>query len=225
MFFNKEEILIEPFYRDPVHDFGIFRFNPLHVKHDLVEIQLNPAGAIVGTNICVLGNDGGEKQIVLPGILGRVDREAPHYDANTFYMAAANNTSGGSSGSPVLACDGSAIGNVFSDLHMKFPCLNYVLLLYICKLHWNSALNSGGKFLASTSYFYPLDSVVRALDFIRKSLVVPRGDLFAIFKHNSFAEVCRFGVPEFIIDEVKSSVEAVNISRAGDFYFIFITFT
>ena len=144
----------------------------------VTEIRLNPMGAVIGTPICVVGNDGGEKQMILPGILGKLDREAPYYDLNTFYLAAANGTSGGSSGSPVLALDGTAI-----------------------------ALNSGGKLLESASFFYPLDSVVRALEYIRNSLTVPRGDLFAVFQHRSFDEATRLGVHESIISEVKTAVE------------------
>jgi S1-C subfamily serine protease len=62
MFVNREEIPVYPVYRDPVHDFGFFRYDPgaiKFLKYD--EIPLAPEAASVGLEIRVVGNDSGEK--------------------------------------------------------------------------------------------------------------------------------------------------------------------
>jgi S1-C subfamily serine protease len=46
IFLNKEEVDLVPVYRDPVHDFGFFRFDPKKVKFlQLHEIPLRPEAA------------------------------------------------------------------------------------------------------------------------------------------------------------------------------------
>lgn len=62
-FANKEEVDLVPIYRDPVHDFGFFTFNPAAVKHmRLTAIELAPNAARVGLEIRVVGNDAGNKR-------------------------------------------------------------------------------------------------------------------------------------------------------------------
>lgn len=56
VFCNYEEIQLKPIYRDPVHDFGFFQYDPCKVRFlDIPGIDLYPTGAKVGQDIRVVG--------------------------------------------------------------------------------------------------------------------------------------------------------------------------
>ncbi|EPS43450.1 hypothetical protein H072_2558 [Dactylellina haptotyla CBS 200.50] len=165
VFDNHEECDVFPVYRDPVHDFGILKFDPSKIKYmEVGELTLRPDLARVGVEIRVVGNDAGEKLSILSGVISRTDRNAPDYGDgyNDFTAASA---SGGSSGSPVVNVDGFAV-----------------------------ALQAGGSTEAATDYFLPLDRPLRALQCIQGNGVVSRGTIQTQWLIKPFDECRRLGL-------------------------------
>ncbi|MGX5200833.1 trypsin-like peptidase domain-containing protein [Aliikangiella sp. IMCC44632] len=172
VFSNNEEIQLRPIYRDPVHDFGFFRYDPKALKFISPNaLPLDATAAKVGDEIKVIGNDSGEHMSILSGTIARIDRQAPYYsrggynDFNTFYFQSSADTSGGSSGAPVINREGKVI-----------------------------ALNAGANNRSSSSFFLPLHRVAAALHSIQTNKPIQRGSIETTFDYIPYDQARRLGL-------------------------------
>lgn len=187
IFHNQEEVDLVQVYADPVHDFGLFRYDPSQLEHITpVSLELAPEAARVGAEIRVIGNDAAEQLSILAGTLSRLDRDAPFWDQNTFYLQAASSTSGGSSGSPVFDRSGRVV-----------------------------ALNAGARTDAATSLFLPLERVAVALKKIQEGQTPQRGTAQTILEYQTWEQLRRLGLTDAVERERRAIWRGTGMLTVG----------
>mmetsp|Transcript_9253 Transcript_9253/g.10550 ORF Transcript_9253/g.10550 Transcript_9253/m.10550 type:complete len:971 (-) Transcript_9253:128-3040(-) len=168
-FLRNEEVDLVPIFRDPTHDYAFFKFDPSKLTHTtLTEIKINPDAAVSGTRVLVMGNNAGEKLTYVDSTLARTDRtlDTPN-TYNTFFISATDISVRGSSGGPVLNDKGEAVG-----------------------------MTCCGILRTNSSFYLPLQRVVRSLLYLRRGLRVPRGTLQIAFSYQTYEELSRMGVSD-----------------------------
>lgn len=151
-------------YRDPIHDFGFFKFDPKALSQTpLAEIPIAPEKAKSELKVLVLGNNAGEKLTYVDSTLGRTDKTLEYsIGINTFFISATDITVGGASGGPVVNINGEAV-----------------------------AMTCAGVIATHSSYYLPLERVVRALKLLRQGKEITRGTIEVGFAYKSRAELLR----------------------------------
>ena len=185
-FSNKKSIPLVPIYRDPVHDFGVFKYDPALLDG----LQVTPielvADAEIGESIRLYGNDGGEALSIIEGVLSRTERPAPNYestntDVNTFYYQAALGSSGGSSGSPILNSNNQAI-----------------------------AINAGGRRDTAAAFFLPMRIILPTLNKLLSGARVTRGTLQTTFQFEPYNQLRKTGWDNERIASAKQRLPAAS---------------
>ncbi|KAJ1921951.1 hypothetical protein H4219_000298 [Mycoemilia scoparia] len=210
VFNNSKEVELTTLYCDPIHDFGFCKYdvNEIDSDFEIVSVELHPEKAKKGLEIRLIGNESGEKATIIPGIISRTDRNAPEYhplnggDINTFYITCKADTNGGTSGSAIFDIYGDAVG-----LQCAGSC-------------------------TGAAFFLPLERPAYALDYIRRSEPVPRGNIQTEMLFSEYYELKKQGFSDYLdklyrknfpgsdgllqVSKVQKKGPADNILKTGD---------
>lgn len=107
VFHNGHQVDAKVLYTDPWLDFAILKIDPAQIPQDVAQIKLNSAFPKENEKIFIVGNNEGQRFSIHEGNIASMYRIVGRLPQHTFNMSL--NTTGGSSGSPVVNKKGEAI--------------------------------------------------------------------------------------------------------------------
>jgi hypothetical protein len=90
--------------------------------------------------------------------------------------------------------------------HILYALFTHTLYPIHCRVS-----HIGGAVSAASSFFLPLDRVLRALRLIQQSQPISRGTLQTVFKYTPFDEVKRLGLQA----DIEAAVRQLNPENTG----------